>query len=79
MVSYTNDAMESRGLCLTTRGENVKFFGVLILMIRIEFSRRRSLGAHKDLAISSATSVREYGLPHEIRGASKECHVQLSR
>lgn len=43
MVSYTNDAMQSRGLRLTTRGEILKFFGVLILMTRIEFGSRRSL------------------------------------
>ena len=42
MVSYTNDAMQSRGLRLITIGEMLKFFGVLILMNRIEFSSRRS-------------------------------------
>ena len=43
MVSYTNDAMQSRGLRLTTRGDILKFFGVLILIIRIEFGSRRYL------------------------------------
>ena len=43
MVSYTNDAMQSRGLRLTTRGGILKFFGVLILMTRIAFGSRRSL------------------------------------
>ena len=43
MVSYTNDAMQSRILRLTTRGEILKFFGVLTLMTRIEFGSRRSL------------------------------------
>ena len=43
MASYTKDAMQSRELRLTTRGEILKFFGVLILMTRIEFGSRRSL------------------------------------
>ena len=48
MVSYTNDSMESRGLRLTTRSEILKFFGVLILMTRIEFSTRRSLWSSQE-------------------------------
>ena len=43
IFSYTNDAMQSSGPCLTTRGEIVKFFGPLILMTRIEIGSSRSL------------------------------------
>lgn len=43
IVSYFNEVMVSQELILTTRGENLKFFGVLILMTRIERTCRRSL------------------------------------
>ena len=43
IVAYTNNKMESKGFKFTTRGEILKFFGILILMTRFEFNGRRSL------------------------------------
>lgn len=73
IVSYTNENMEDKLLQLTTRGEIVKFFGVLILMTRCEFSARRSLWSTKQS--SKYLPLRNSGIYFHVSGSKRYVRI----
>lgn len=48
--TLTNNNLKNDNLDITTNGEILKFFGILILITRFEFSSRRDLWKRKDIS-----------------------------
>lgn len=50
MVYSTNHRLEQRDLPITTKGELLRFFGVLVLLTRCQFGNRRSLWSNRSVS-----------------------------
>lgn len=59
IVNWTNEALEQSNLNRTIKGEILKFFCILILMLRFNVSKRRELWA--DFSRFSHIPLPEFG------------------